>query len=262
MAIPLRSLALTFKRSVLPLLACDSISQARAGLRTLQAIARPLRCRGPGRNDTPPSAKASVTGKAVHRVAAALLLGACAAGAQATLITFDDLPPPYPPDEFASTPVTTEYASLGLIVNEGYLVGSGVPGSDQALLGAPTMSLSFTGTLPTWVSLYVSAPNQDQVYVDATGPGWGASVTTDGWGPPGTQTPYRPNQHVSFHSVSGISDLRLSAFYFLRVGMVIDNLYFGNVAPVPEPASLALLGAGVLTLAAVRRTRRQRPQPV
>lgn len=257
MAIPLRSLALTFKRSVLPLLACDSISQARAGLRTLQAIARPLRRRGPGRNDTPPSAKASLTGKAVHRVAAALLLGACAAGAQATLITFDDLPPPYPPDEFASTPVTTEYASLGLIVNEGYLVGSGVPGSDQALLGAPTMSLSFTGTLPTWVSLYVSAPNQDQVYVHATGPGWGASVTTDGWGPPGTQTPYRPNQYVSFHSVSGISDLRLSAFYFLRVGMVIDNLYFGNVAPVPEPEAMLLLATGLLTLAVARQRRRR-----
>ncbi|MBL0728003.1 PEP-CTERM sorting domain-containing protein [Piscinibacter sp. HJYY11] len=190
-----------------------------------------------------------------------VLLGVHAALAQAVLITFDDLPPPDPEGGLAGTPVTNEYAPLGLLVNEGYLAGSGVPGTDQSLYGAPYLSLSFIGgTLPTYVSLYVSAPNRDRVFVDAAGPGgWARTVVTDGAGWP-TSTPYRPNQYVSFHSETGISNLDLSAFYFLRTGPVIDDLYFGNVAPVPEPASLALGAAGVLTLWAVRR-RRARPDP-
>ncbi len=178
--------------------------------------------------------------------------------AHAVLITFDDLPPPADPGQFAGTPVTDEYASLGLIVNDGYLAGSGVPGSDQSLYGAPFLNLSFVGgTLPTYVSLYVSAPAHDRVSVDATGPGgWGHTVETAGAGWP-ESTPYRDNQYVSFYSATGISNLDLSAFYFLRTGAAIDNLYFGNVAPVPEPASLVLGAAGVLTLWAARRRRRQ-----
>jgi hypothetical protein len=189
-----------------------------------------------------------------HALAAAALLGLVALPARAVLITFDDLPPPADPGQLAGTPVTNEYASFGLIVNEGYLAGSGVPGSNQALYGAPYLNLSFIGgTLPTYVSLYVSAPNQDQVSVDATGPGgWAQTLVTDGAGWPNS-TPYRPNQYVSFHSATGISNLDLSAFYSLRTGPVIDNLYFGSVAPVPEPASLALGAAGVLTLWAARR---------
>lgn len=190
------------------------------------------------------------------RACIALALGLFAASAHAVLITFDDLPPPADPGQFAGTPVTDEYAALGLIVNEGYLAGSGVPGTNQSLYGAPYLSLSFIGgTLPTYVSLYVSAPARDRVSVDARGPGgWGASVETDGAGYPDS-TPYRDNQYVSFHSATGISNLDLSAFYFLRTGPGIDNLYFGTVAPVPEPASLLLGAAGALTLWAARRRR-------
>lgn len=198
------------------------------------------------------------TPRLCRRALAAAVLGLAAMHAQAVLITFDDLPPPEDPDQFAGTSVTNEYAGLGLLVNEGYLAGSGVPGTNQALYGAPYLSLSFIGgTLPTYVSLYVSAPNRDKVSVDARGPGgWGDTVETDGFSwPPGSETPYRPNQYVSFHSETGISNLDLTAFYFLRTGPVIDNLYFGNAAPVPEPASLVLALAGGLSLWAVKRLR-------
>jgi hypothetical protein len=194
----------------------------------------------------------------VAKVAAAVL-GLAALHAQAVLITFDDLPPPDPEGGFASTPVTDEYASFGLIVNGGYLGGSGVPGTNQVLYGAPTLHLSFTGDLPNYVSLYVSAPNEDRVTVEATGPGYARTVRTDGYSwPPETATPYRDNQYVSFHSATGISNLDLGAFYFLRTGPVIDNLYFGNVAPVPEPGALVLAAAGGLAMWAARRRRSQR----
>ena len=95
------------------------------------------------------------------RALVAVLLGLATAGAHAVLITFDDLPPTADPGQFAGTSVTDEYAALGLIVNEGYLAGSGVPGTNQSLYGAPYLSLSFIGgTLPTYVSLYVSAAAQ------------------------------------------------------------------------------------------------------
>jgi hypothetical protein len=186
------------------------------------------------------------------RTALAAVLCTQALAAQAVLITFDDLPPPDPEGGFGSTPVSNEYASLGLVI-DGFLGGSGVPGTNQVVYGAPSLNLSFIGaSLPNYVSMYVSAPNEDKVSVNASGPGgWGQSVDTDGYSwPPGTETPYRDNQYVSLYSPTGISNVNLTAFYYLRTGPVIDNLYFGNVAPVPEPASLAALATGLLVLGA------------
>jgi hypothetical protein len=192
-------------------------------------------------------------------LALSLLLWAQLGVAHATLITFDDLPPPDPSD-FASTRVTTEYASRGLIVNDGFLLGSGVPGTNQQLLGATVISLTFLEILPSHVSLYVSAPNHDSVLLQASGPGgYGQSFETlGGAGQPETDPPYVPNQYVSFYSATGISGLTLNAYYNLRVGPVIDNLYFGPVPAVPEPGSLALLATGVALIAAFRRSSRGR----
>src|SRR5512139_3805982 len=109
---------------------------------------------------------------------------ACQLGvAQAMLVTFVEVPPPSG-DSFDATPVTDQYASLGLLVENGYLAGGGGVGGSQSLLGTPYFTLNFIGTLPTFVSLYVSAPNQDKVYVTATGPsGFHDEFATEGWGP-------------------------------------------------------------------------------
>jgi hypothetical protein len=178
--------------------------------------------------------------------------------AQAVLVTFDDLTLSPDPD-FDSTPVTDQYQHLGLMVDEGYLRGPDVDNPTQSLLGGPYFRLHFTGPLPTYVSMFVSSPHQDQVRVSAWGPsGFIDDVYTDGWAGPDNETPYRPNQYVSFHGASGISQVNLDAFYFLRTGAAIDNLYFGNVPAVPEPASLASLAAGLLVLSAGWRVTRRR----
>ncbi len=192
------------------------------------------------------------------RACLAVVLGFAALSAHAVLITFDDLPraDPAQPD---SRPVTDEYAALGLIVNNGYLAAAGWNGPDQSLIGAPHLSVSFTGALPTFVSLSVSSYFHDKVTVNA----WGTSgiletKETEGLGgPPGTQTPYRPDQYVSFSNAAGIAQLELGASFFRRYGAYIDDLYFGNSPPVPEPAPfvLAAIGAAVL---AWRKRRLQR----
>lgn len=178
--------------------------------------------------------------------------------AHAVLVTFDDLTLS-PDPSFDSTPVTDQYQHLGLMVDRAYLRGPVADNPTQSLLGGPYTQLRFTGTLPTYVSMFVSAPNQDRVWVSAWGPsGLVGSAYTDGWAGPDNETPYRPNQYVSFHGASGISQVNLDAFYFLRVGAAIDNLYFGNVPAVPEPASLASLAAGLLVLSAGWRVTRRR----
>jgi hypothetical protein len=169
--------------------------------------------------------------------------------ANATFIDFDDLPPPISP-EFFSTPITDQYVTKGLRVDEAYLTVTGATGANQALLGTQFMHLSFLNTLPTFVSLSVSSADQDQVYLTAHGPGYSQNFTSSGWGGDDAHsTPYRPNELVSFASASGIASLDLSSFYFMRTGPIVDNLYFGSIPAVPEPPALMLLGIGVLILA-------------
>lgn len=201
------------------------------------------------------SLRLAIAAAAYAAIASLALLHAGAA--HAVLITFDELPPPTDPS-FDSTPVTDQYRHLGLTADWAYLAGAGVNGPTQSLLGGPYFRLMFSGPLPTYVSMFVSAPNQDRVSVTAYGPGGSQSVYTDGWAGPHNNTPYRPNQYVSFHAASGISQVNLDAFFFLRVGAVVDNLYFGNVPAVPLPASSALLAAGlaVLSLGAALNRRR------
>jgi hypothetical protein len=176
--------------------------------------------------------------------------------AHATLITFDDLPPPLPGD-FFNSPVTDQYLSKGLLVDEAFLTRDSVT-MNQSLFGTQFMHLTFVNTLPTFVSLSVSSALQDQVYLTAGGPGgFTKNVTTSGYGGPFNSTPYKPDELVSFANPGGISSIYLSSFYFTRVDPLVDNLYFGSVPAVPEPSTLMLMSVGVAMLIAVSR-RRQR----
>ncbi|MDB6063610.1 MAG: hypothetical protein JWM78_3713 [Verrucomicrobiaceae bacterium] len=184
------------------------------------------------------------------------------AAAHATLITFDDLTPA-PCDELHcdALAVTDQYAAQGVIFS-----GAALESQDSGLtttsppnyltdLYGPGLDIFFTGPkLPTFVSLYVSAFNQDAVYIDAFGPnGAVASWVTDGWQGQDSDAPYRDNQLVTF-SGAEISHLNLSEFYNRRGSTTIDNLSFSfDKASVPEPSSIALSMTGFALLLLNRR---------
>lgn len=174
--------------------------------------------------------------------------------ASATLITFDDLPPPLPGD-FFNSPLNDQYVSKGLLIDGAFLTQPDPASKNQAFLGSNFATLTFLNTLPTFVSLSVSAALQDQVYVSANGPSFSQNVTTSGYAGPFNSTPYRPNQLVSFASPGGISSLNISSFYNFRVDPIVDNLYFGAVPAVPEAPASVLMGVGLLLLIAVARRR-------
>lgn len=207
----------------------------------------------------------------LRRSAVALGAATAALTAQAALITFDERPWVFGPDEYAwySNPVDEEYSALGVHFNTGYLQpsGHGAPFNTQYLLGGPYFSITFSGTLPTFVSLAFSSPipNLRATVSASTADGASAgSFDTGGfyWAGPElgfVETPYHDNSHATFHSDSGIARLDFDTYASSRIIAKIDNLYFGAVAAVPEPASLAMLTAGLLVLGAAWRRRQILP---
>ena len=200
--------------------------------------------------------------------AALLVAAACTlapAAAQATFISFDERPrnPPGSVEgDWRADPIYDEYASLGVSFQDAYLMYTGsdpVYAKSQYLLGGNGFGITFTDAvnLPTHVSLSFSAAWPDFIstvgavdgtgrvvgYFDTGGLTWAGP--DDGW----VSTPYQPHSHASFFSEAGISRLFFYAEGGTRLQGKIDNLYFGNVPAVPEPATLGLWVAGLAGLA-------------
>ena len=183
--------------------------------------------------------------------------------ASATLINFDDLPPLVGDDPSEPTPVTNQYAALGVLFDTA-AIATDVPGVRSGLNGitdfyGPDMQIRFTGSLPTSLSMFVSSANQDSIFIDVFGAdGLLGSIATDGWrGTEEMSTPYRDQQLVTF-SGAPISYLNIGSFYFRRGSLLIDDLMFTNDSTsVPEPAALSLLAAGWVLLMAQRRRLQQ-----
>lgn len=179
--------------------------------------------------------------------------------AHATLITFDDLIFAPTTGCFCDQPITNQYASLGLLVNGGFLAqgGPAVVSPLNYLLGSNSLTLSFLDPLPTLVTLYVSAVSADVIYLNAySATGLVQTVNTQGWAGPFNNTPYTPQQFVSLSNVGGISQVNLQGFYNRRLEASVDNLFFGAPTVVPAPPIFPLMGIGLLAWIFLARRRR------
>lgn len=204
---------------------------------------------------------------------AAFALLAAGAAAHATLITFDERPysPEIPGDyTFSADPIGDYYAHLGVGLSGAFLRPSfhDPDYRSQWLLGGNGYSISFTdAVLPTYVSLVFGSPLQqfrstvtafdadgNVVGTANTGGSFIGSVDPLRW----DRTPYDATTHGNFHAESGIARLVFETETHPRTEARFDNLYFGNVPAVPEPATVAMWAAGLAVMAAAGRRRRQK----
>lgn len=196
--------------------------------------------------------------------------------AQATFISFDERPrtplPGYDPFDWSADPLGDDYDALGVNITGGYLQPTGSDNTytkSQYLLGGNGFSITFAaGSLPSHVSLsFSSSYGENRAYVVAlaadgseigrfdTG-GLYFAGPEEGWLRDGR---FNAHSYASFVSTAGIARLYFGVEGFDRVTAKIDNLYFGNVAAVPEPASLAMLGVGLAVIGAAWRRRKGLP---
>jgi hypothetical protein len=175
----------------------------------------------------------------------------------AELITFDDIVRVPGDDCFCDHPLTNEYETRGLVIDNGYLVdgitgdgnGGGVT-APNALLGGDTLELYFVGKKPTYVEMYVSAAFDQAIFIDIFGDsGLLFSRKTDGYAGDDNYV-YKDNQLVKLFSAEGISHISMSGYYNLRTSALIDDLCYKY--DVVEPNALFLL-LGTLGFVALRR---------
>ena len=174
--------------------------------------------------------------------------------AYAVFIDFDDLVPVYDPYFacFCDNPLTNQYESKGLLIGDSYLNGQSYDGGltyQNTLTSGPYSTLYFIEQLPTFVSMNVTSINGDAIFLTAYGSGGGVvdDYQTGGFAGSEPYPPVIPNELVSLHSNTGISQINIDSFYFLRVGAEIDNLTF-TYSSVSEPSAPVLLLLGCIAL--------------
>lgn len=180
----------------------------------------------------------------------------------AEFINFDDIERINDPDNpfWADQPITDHYSTKGLLIDGGYLnkyfdgdIERTVSGPNY-LQGGPYFSLTFIGKLPAYVSLIVTSSHEDVVFLDAAcGDGSILSAETPGWAGPDKHSPFKAKNLVTFASDFGISNINISAFYFLRNSAMIDDLKYHYA--VPEPKPIVLFSIGLLLLIFIRMSR-------
>ncbi|PUA29180.1 MAG: hypothetical protein B0W54_00815 [Cellvibrio sp. 79] len=176
--------------------------------------------------------------------------------ASAVEINFDDIDVYHDPEGgcFCDHPLTTEYQDKGLLISDGYLVGEKRADgtNDNSLLGSLFLAFTFVDNFPTRVSMIINGVHDQAVFLHAYGNnGWSGHKKTSGYAGPFDDTPYLPNQRVTFYAAEGITNITFGTFYGLRVGAIVDNLQYSYLK-LPEP-SPALLLLPCLLLAIARR---------
>lgn len=178
----------------------------------------------------------------------------------ATLINFDDLYYDEEHPEFWGNPISDQYASKGLIIEDGYLMqywagSEDIISSPNYLLAGLSMSFNFVGDLPTYVSMYVNSFRQEAIYFEAFGASGFLEVKkTKGFAGPDDDIPYEPKQFISFTAAEGIKSITVSGFYGRSTAGEIDNLMYKY--SLPEPSSVILLAVGLFSIIALGRRRK------
>jgi hypothetical protein len=193
----------------------------------------------------------ALLGTALKRCLLPVLACSSLGFAQAAYIDFEDLPPIPGNEDLTGYPITDQYADLGVTFTSGAYLVHWIPDAYVLSdLDQQDLIFRFTGdVLPTHVSFELGTVRPTDVrWRGATGRG--ENIRIDGEGP----------GQVSFASQAGIALVKVTfPFYVKGPGHIgLDNLYFGAVPAVPEPAPLGLAGVGLLTLLAVA-LRKQRP---
>lgn len=175
--------------------------------------------------------------------------------ANAVFINFDNIERyhPDPTDPYwADQEITDQYLSRGLLVSGGYLNEYGsfsdyLASGPNYLLGAHSLSLTFVGKLPTFVSMLVTAPSKDVAFINATSAdGAIYSQETPGWAGPHHESPFQGKNLITFNIESGISRINFFTFYGLRTSVMLDDLTYHYAVPEPTPWLLLLPGLFIL----------------
>lgn len=165
------------------------------------------------------------------------LLAAQVGVSHAAFIDFEELPPIPGNEDLWGYPIGDRYAHLGVHFGDNNSLVHWTPNAYPLVQPGGEFVLRFTGELPTYVSFQAwSATPMSARWRGATGRG--SNLELDGG-----------FEQVSFASASGIALVKLTYPSGTRPSFIsLDNLYFGNVPAVPEPAPLLLAaaGAGVL----------------